>query len=294
MTTPTIDTVEVPSVGWAANVEGRLEALEAWQKTFPPPPTARIVYLGAADLTAFTGIPCSSHRTYFGVGSDPSQMAQKLQQDKAYNRWSYVSIGRGKGLTDWPTSLDQSTVSPFVTALQSNPGKTVLIPHHEPENDAGTPANFQVWTKEVSDYFKANVPGLLTAICLMAWTIRNDVSAADKWINPDGNWDKFCIDGYAHDNTTTASNLFSNALVVARNLGIDLSITETGINNNLNQGTYLDSLVQFVKANSDIDAVMYWNSTGPQGTYTLNAPALSQFAGYFNNPPFAGAGASPV
>lgn len=264
--------------------------IDALKNPTPPvvPPTAKGKGWGTGDPSAFKGEPLSAHRTYFGFndfGANPKLMNAQLTQDKLLGRKSYVSIGSGSGhnstIKDWPQSLDPAAGT-FVSALKINPENTVLILHHEPENDPGTQAHFKGWFGIHSDYYRQQIPGLQIGCCLMAWTGRKGGPGFPAWAPDPSKYDVFCIDGYAHQNGDTAQGLFGNALAFAKSLKKPLAITEHGQEMWNDQSSWLKSIDTFVQSDPAIIDVMYWNGGQAKNAqsghnYHLQPPGMATF-----------------
>lgn len=257
----------------------------------PQVPTGKI--LGSGDMSAFRGLKISGHRTYNGFGAqrqyNPSASLVQVKADLAAGRKSYFSIGNGNnkahpgGPQDWARALTGLPVDSFVPTVKVvllTGG--VLIVHHEPEDDPGSSDSFKVWFGLMSDYYRAAVPGIRIGLCLMSWTGRPGGPGFPKWTPDPKKWDIFCIDGYAHQVSDSATNIFGSALAYARSLKKPLMITETGQENNVDQVPFLASLQQFVLGNSDVEGAIYWNGgNGVQSNgghnYHLEPGALSYY-----------------
>lgn len=268
----------------------------------PTPPTGGKI-IGSGDMTAFRGLKISGHRTYDGFGAqrqyNPKLAVDKVTADLVAGRRPYHSTGNSNnkahpgGMQDWSTTLSGLPVDSFVPAwkvVQQAGG--VEIMHHEPEDDPGTPANFKTWFGLMSDYARSQVPGIRIGLCLMAWTGRPGGPGFPMWTPDTSKFDVFCIDGYAHQQSDTATAIFGSALAYARSLKKPLMITETGQENNVDQVPFLGSLQQFVQGNSDVEGVLYWNGgNGNQAkgghNYHLTDTALAVYSQMVNSGKFA-------
>lgn len=248
----------------------------------PPPPVLppRRLLFGASDLTQFAGINLGVHRSYFGLedtGYHPDQALAIAKADAAAGRKTVISVGRGRTLNSWPAGgPDLNKLQQFLPAFTANPD-TVVIGHHEPENDAAgdmahpniaaRQSGYKGWFTSFADFVRKSAPHVRLGVCFMAWTLRNGGPGITGWLPDPALYDVFCIDGYAQKGDKLANLPLANALPLAKSLHKPLIVAETGMNSDGDQPGFLAELVGWWAANPEIEAISWWPGDGPNGHY---------------------------
>ena len=261
--------------------DARLDALEHPQPPVivPPKPTVpQGISVGASNLNQLKGVKVGARRIYNGFGptrqQNPTLTLANVTQCQQKKWRPALSLGSGNNKAhpgvnnNWPQTHDEFLAMPldiFLPALKLVAALDGLACwHHEPEDDPGDPASFKRWFGWMSDYYRAKIPGLRIAVCLMAWTANHKGGPGfGAWAPDPSKYEVFAVDGYAHDQNTRAADIFTSGVQFARQNKKRFAIFETGIDQSLNQVPFIQSLDAFVQANKDItEMVTYW----PSGT----------------------------
>lgn len=243
----------------------------------PPPRTRVMLGVNVPLQAALSGVTAPMVRRYYGMNKpgDGARAVKDVAADAKAQVHTLLSVGPGNPAAPYNSEAMES----FRVALEAD--NAIVIPWHEPDNTAPSPAVWRSFYENVALQFPA------ATLCPVLMGITYSNGKASDWLNGLSRAAFYGADPYIHDGQTVTGQ-YDPARKFAEAANKQLIIAETGVLKGADQAGTLNAIRLYCQAYLSIFAVCYWSNIGkPPYDWTLQPAGLATFVALLKSPPFS-------